>query len=145
MNVINTIDLAQELQDRTSLSQQDAMGIVQTIAKAVDATASNLVTRDQLDARFAEMRVEFAELRADVQSQIGKLDSRIERLDSKIERFDSKIEGLDSKIERLDSKVDMRSAELRAEFHQAIRAQTTWLTSVMIAVGGLALAIAKLV
>jgi len=116
MNVINTIDLAQERQPRTSLSQQDATGIVQTVAKLVAGATSNLVTRDQLDARFAEMEARFAELRADLTTQIA----------------------------RLDSKIDTRIAELRVEFHQAIRAQTTWLTGVIIASAGLGVAIAKL-
>jgi formyltetrahydrofolate hydrolase len=130
MNVINTIDLAQELQARTSLSQQDASGIVQTIAKAIDATTSNLVTREQFDARFAEMEARLAELKADVLGQIG-------RLETKIGQFDAK-------FGQLDAKFDVKIAELRAEFHQAIRGQTAWMAGVIIAVAGLALAIAKL-
>jgi len=112
MNVINTLDLAQKLQARTSFSERDAAGIIQTVAEAVDGATSSLVTRDQLDARFAEMDARFSELRADVRTDIAKLKTKI--------------------------------AELKADIQVALRSQMTTIIGSMAAIGGLIVALVKL-
>jgi formyltetrahydrofolate hydrolase len=69
--------LAQELQAVTSFTQKDAVGIVKAIAKAIDATTSNLVTRDQFDARFAELEARLSDLRAELKTEITDLRAEL--------------------------------------------------------------------
>jgi F0F1-type ATP synthase membrane subunit b/b' len=149
MNVINTIELAQELQARTSFSQQDATGIVQAIAKALDATMSNLVTREQFDARFAELDARIAGLRAELKTEIAGLRAELktEIADLRSE-MRTEIASLRAEMRTEFSAVRAESrteiANLRAEFHQAIRAQTVWMASTMVAVAALVVAAFKL-
>ncbi len=135
--MLNTLELAEDLHARTALSERDATGIVRVIARALDDRTSQLVTRDQFDARFAEMEARFAELKSEVKTEIAELRTEVK----------TEISGLrtELKTEIADLRTELRteSANLRADMERTIRMQTVWLAGTMIAIAGLVVAVAK--
>lgn len=77
---LNALELVEDLQARSDLSPKDASAVVFTITRAIGAATSELVTRDQLDARIAELRADFAELKSDTHSQIASVRSEVRDL-----------------------------------------------------------------
>jgi ribosomal protein L29 len=120
---VNAIDLAEELQARTDLGARNATGIAHAITRAVEAATSQLVTRDQLDARTAELRADISDLRAEMRTAIADLRAKMR----------TEIASVRKEI-----------ADLRTEIHQLIRAQTLWMTTTMIGTAGLIIAAIKL-
>lgn len=78
---LNALELVEDLQARSDLSAKDASAVVYTIGRAVESATSNLVTRDQFDARMAELRGELrtdmAELRGELRSEMAALRGEI--------------------------------------------------------------------
>lgn len=119
--MVNALELAEDLQARTDFSERDARGVVYAITRAIDDATSKLVTADQFDARSAdlrsELRLEMAQLREELKLEMAELRAEVRG----------------------------EIAALRVEMHQAIRGQTIWLSSTMIAVAGLIIAATKLI
>src|SRR3989338_450215 len=81
---MNAIELAEDLQTRTGLPEQQARGIVRTILAAVEDATGTLVTRDHLDAELqklrAELKTDIHELRAEVKSDIHQLRAELHQV-----------------------------------------------------------------
>lgn len=92
-----------ELTDATSPRTAEAL-----MQNMVEAPWDNLVTKDHLDARFAQVDVRFAQI-----------DVRFAEVDA---RF---------------AQVDARFAELDATIERSMRKQTIWLISAMFTFNGL--------
>lgn len=114
---VSTLELVEESQARSDLTRRDASAIVQILARALEGATGELVTRDHLDARLAELRAELkggiAALRAELKGDGAGL--------------------------RAEMKSD------KSEMHSLIRSQTQWFVGALIAVAGIAVAIIKLV
>lgn len=127
---VNAIDLAEELQARTDFSSRNASGIAHAITRALEGTTAQLLTRDQADARFAELPSELKTDIASVRTEIASVRTEIAELRA------------DNAAMRAESRTEI--AELRAEMHQLIRTQTLWMTTTMIGTAGVLLAAIKL-
>lgn len=122
--MVNALELSEELQARTDFSERDARGIVYAISRAIETATAKLVTSEQLDARVAELRADMAELRSELKIEMA---------------------GLRGEMAELRSEVRRENDALRVEMRQALRSQTIWLASTMIAVAGLMVAAIKLI
>lgn len=124
---MNAIELAEDLAARTDFSPRNASGIAHAITRAVESTTAQLVTRDQLDARLAEVKAEIADLRAELRTENASLRAEL-------------------RTENASLRAEMRTgnASLRAEMHQLIRGQTIWMTSTMVGTAGVIIAAIKL-
>lgn len=145
---VNAIDLAEELEARTDLGPRNASAIAHAITRAIEATTSQLVTRDQLDARTAELRADIAELRAELRTEIGSVRGEIAELRAEMRTEIGSVRGEIAEL-RAEMRTEIASvrteiANLRAEMHQLIRAQTLWMTTTMIGTAGLIIAAIKL-
>ena len=74
---VSALELVEDLQARSDLTQRDASAVVYTISRALESTTGQLVTRDQLDARLAELRVEVAGLRTELKGDIASLKAEL--------------------------------------------------------------------
>lgn len=119
--MVNALELTEELQARTDFSERDARGVVYAISRAVETATAKLVTSDQFEARMgelrAELRQEMAQLRAELKIEMAELRNEMHR----------------------------DSAALRVELHQAIRTQTVWFATTVIAAVSLIIAADKLI
>lgn len=80
----SALELVEDLQVRSVWGNREATAVVHTMERLLDSTTSQLVTRDQLDARMAEqrsdferLRADFAELRAEIKSDKAELHAVI--------------------------------------------------------------------
>ena len=78
---VSTLELVEDLQARSDLTRRDASALVHTMSRLVEETTGQLVTRDQLDARLAdlkgELRGDIAALRAEMKSDKADIHSLI--------------------------------------------------------------------
>lgn len=111
-------ELAEDLHARTVLSERDVTGIMRVIVRALDDRTSQLVTRDQFDARFAEVDAKFSDLKTEIAELHTELKTDIAVVRTEI-------------------------TNLRADMERTIRMQTVWLAGTMVAVAGLVVTLTK--
>lgn len=166
-------EITEDLQARTSFSARDASGVVYTISRMLQDGTANLVTRDQLDARVAELTSQINGSKAELKGEVAELRSEIK---TGLASVRADVAGVRGEMADLRSGVGVEFANVRkemaehrsgggiefanvraeiagvrgeisaakADLQAVIRAQTQWFVGALIGVVGVATAIIKL-
>jgi hypothetical protein len=94
---VNSLSLSKELEAR-GFDKPQAEGLAEAIIETAASTSRNLVTKDHLEVKIAEVRGEIKDVDVKIAEVKGEIKGDIATLDHKIVTLENKIMGLEVRM-----------------------------------------------